>query len=811
MKFKELKERIGKMSGSKLTGQEISVYYRENPLAKKAARDPVLKKAIEFALDHGGAMNYAIKNIEKMKRGISRHPQVQQALQFANESNNVQALKDAINEKMSPAEKKKRLDMIRKAVEKLNARADAQAKKDALAAIKSMESVEERMQIGGDFVRGQGIPKKSLLLDDIKDFMRQMKGKKSNGEKFGGINDITIRFSGIPTGEVEEPKSSMDKRLYPNGVPVLDYKRATKHAKDMMGALTKLMSRPPYNVFPKPEMIDDPIQIYAGHQYKGDYKNDPKLKVDLSEVLMDIAKMSFKKEPGANARIKDMGGFFGGMNESVNEEVISEKIQYKGYPTKYAALHGQLGLKTLAQAKAVDHLIVAGGKKPDQIAKIFKNFGPSQFQDIVNLLNVSTKRKDLKDTEQKLKAGFHHENVDEAIDGRRKEFKEKIKKLAYEKMKKMMKAQKENWDISEGIENKERQLNYKLKELEYKMKLKDFMDSVVNSKLPKKNEYKHDKKKKMEEADTVSLKITDTSSTAFNKLSKIARDIGIEFSREENHLLAVGDAKKMEEFKAQMDVAMKESVQVKEGTWQIPDSYPQLVALQKFLKTPHKAKTARDVHKFHIDVDRFYGDDSFSDMLDAYYHTLPGGDIDPYDKEKVSDKMMARAKKYNKIKPGTDLNIVLMKALTDWTAGDMKFKGNKIVQMPRDWYEKDNPKISKPSSAVKAKLERKRPRGNIKYRRQDTIMAQVEESKKTFGDIKNELQERNLRISQLIRKYRDELKKAQRTGNLELSPEAEEDFMIWGMNNGEIATDDPDEFIDWLDTNLDDLVKGRIR
>tara|TARA_Y100000361_G_scaffold60674_1_gene53202 strand:+ start:560 stop:1273 length:714 start_codon:yes stop_codon:yes gene_type:complete len=101
--------------------------------------------------------------------------------------------------------------------------------------------------------------------------------------------------------------------------------------------------------------------------------------------------------------------------EDVNEEVISEKIQYKGYPTKYAALHGQLGLKTLAQAKAVDHLIVAGGKKPDQIAKIFKNFGPSQFQDIVNLLNVSTKPKDLKDTEKKLKAGFHHESVKESV------------------------------------------------------------------------------------------------------------------------------------------------------------------------------------------------------------------------------------------------------------------------------------------------------------------------------------------------------------------------------------------------------------
>lgn len=701
MKFKELKERLSKMSGSKLTGQEISVYYRENPLAKKAARDPILKKAIEFALDHGGAMNYAIKNIEKMKRGISRHPQVQQALQFANESNNVQALKDAINEKMSPAEKKKRLDMIRKAVEKLNARADAQAKKDALAAIKSMESVEEAMQIGGDFVRGQGVPKKSLLLDDIKDFMREMKNKKSNGEKFGGINDITIRFSGIPTGEIAEPKTAMDKRLYPNGMPVLDYKRATKHAKDMMGALTKLMSRPPYNVFPKPDMIDDPIQIYAGHQYKGDYKNDPKLKVDLSEILMDIAKISFRKEPGANARIKDMGGFFGGMNESVNE----------------------------------------------------------------------------------------------------------------------------------GIENKERQLNYKLKELEYKMKLKDFMDSVVNSKLPKKNEYKHDKKKKMAEADTVSLKISDTSSTAFNKLSRIARDVGIEFSRQDNHLLAKGDAKKMEEFKAQMDVAMKESVQLKEGTWAIPDSYPKLVALQKFLRKPHKARTAKEVFAFHNEADNFFGDDTMSDHLGAYYDIMPGGDVDPYDGKKQSPEeykeTVKRVNDYYKrnpqarIKKGSDLNFVLMKALTDWTGGVLKFKGNEIVQMPRDWYMKDNPEFKKDDSPIKAKLNAdvdvdnddtvkeapfKRRRGNLRMKRQPVIQV---ESKKTFGDMINEIT--NLAMKDIVRKHKRELQKAVRSGNLELSDKAEEDLMHWAMNNGEVMTDDPDEFIEWLDNNLDDIVKGRIR
>ena len=94
---------------------------------------------------------------------------------------------------------------------------------------------------------------------------------------------------------------------------------------------------------------------------------------------------------------------------SFTEEISSAK--YKGYPTKYAALHGQLGLKTLAQAKAIDHLIVAHGKKPDALVRLQKGMGASMFQDIVDLLNLDTKPKDLKDTEKKLKAGFHHEDV----------------------------------------------------------------------------------------------------------------------------------------------------------------------------------------------------------------------------------------------------------------------------------------------------------------------------------------------------------------------------------------------------------------
>ena len=70
----------GAMDGMKLTGQEISTYFRKNPI-----RDKDLKKAVEIALDHSGAMNYAIAQIEKLKKGLSKKTEVKKALQFANE------------------------------------------------------------------------------------------------------------------------------------------------------------------------------------------------------------------------------------------------------------------------------------------------------------------------------------------------------------------------------------------------------------------------------------------------------------------------------------------------------------------------------------------------------------------------------------------------------------------------------------------------------------------------------------------------------------------------------------------------------
>ena len=82
--FEEWQEAKSKMSGSKLTGAEISSYFRKNKV-----RDKTVRKAVEIALDHGGAMNYAIKQIEKLKRGLSKHKDVEKALSVANFGENV--------------------------------------------------------------------------------------------------------------------------------------------------------------------------------------------------------------------------------------------------------------------------------------------------------------------------------------------------------------------------------------------------------------------------------------------------------------------------------------------------------------------------------------------------------------------------------------------------------------------------------------------------------------------------------------------------------------------------------------------------
>jgi len=73
---------LGPYGKQKLTGREVATYFRRHKVT-----DPQVKKAIEVALDMGGAMDIAGKEIQKFfGKAIRDNKDVKSALQYANES-----------------------------------------------------------------------------------------------------------------------------------------------------------------------------------------------------------------------------------------------------------------------------------------------------------------------------------------------------------------------------------------------------------------------------------------------------------------------------------------------------------------------------------------------------------------------------------------------------------------------------------------------------------------------------------------------------------------------------------------------------
>ena len=72
---------LGPYGKQKLTGREVSTYFRRNKV-----KDAQIKKAVEVALDMGGAMSVAYKEITKFYgKKVADSKEVQNALQYANE------------------------------------------------------------------------------------------------------------------------------------------------------------------------------------------------------------------------------------------------------------------------------------------------------------------------------------------------------------------------------------------------------------------------------------------------------------------------------------------------------------------------------------------------------------------------------------------------------------------------------------------------------------------------------------------------------------------------------------------------------
>ena len=63
-----------------------------------------------------------------------------------------------------------------------------------------------------------------------------------------------------------------------------------------------------------------------------------------------------------------------------------------------------------------------------------------------------------------------------------------------------------------------------------------------------------------------------------------------------------------------------------------------------------------------------------------------------------------------------------------------------------------------------------------------------------------------IKLAQIVRKHKAALMKAKKSGSLELPSKVEDDLQQWVFDNEPHITDDPDDFDQWLDDNIDDLV-----
>ena len=123
--FQELKEKkdiltkdgkvdaLGPYGRQKLTGQEVAQYFKKNKV-----KDAKIRKAVEVALDLGGAMSVAQKEIKKFfGNSVLKNKDVQKALKYANESFEMNQLVGMLHESVLNLTEKNLMPDIQKIVD----------------------------------------------------------------------------------------------------------------------------------------------------------------------------------------------------------------------------------------------------------------------------------------------------------------------------------------------------------------------------------------------------------------------------------------------------------------------------------------------------------------------------------------------------------------------------------------------------------------------------------------------------------------------------------------------------------------------
>ena len=257
-------------------------------------------------------------------------------------------------------------------------------------------------------------------------------------------------------------------------------------------------------------------------------------------------------------------------------------------------------------------------------------------------------------------------------------------------------------------------------------------------------------------------------------------------------------------------IGLTESIDIiAEGTWSVPDSKDKLKTLDKYLVKPAKFTKPKQIEQWTNGIYSLFGDDEFFDSL-GVLQTLS----DP--KEKGSDlyKRSEELAKKKNLKVGMDLRDILVKHLTDWTKGGVKFKGYKITHAPMAWVNNLDEAQSPAQKAAFAKMiagndkkngkdkkddveetAKKRKTGNIKYAKSKSIaLESVTENVKNYAVKKDPLDraERVLNYKLKELQYKTALKTFNEyAGDPEVNKEAKG---ATGLNNAALVKRVPSRF-----------------
>ena len=288
---------LGPYGKQKLTGREIQTYFRRNKV-----KDKVVRKAVEVALDLGGAMDIAIKAIKDFYGNkILKAKEVQTALQFANE----ESFKDSFNMldedyrkviKMYPRDRDWK-KLITKHKRHIDAFRDEKKQKDL------PKKVED------DLLTWASQNGEVATKDDVEDFIMSIldeKYKPYSDSTYPRCVDFYIQFRGGRGDRITSPENKKD------------FEKAKKMIDDYCKK-NKIKQKPVYST---PEEGSSAYKVGLMIDKTYSKTDDYDRGVDLQPLYVALSKLKTAEDHG--------GGWSQAVVKEDEVEEGKDKIKYRG-------------------------------------------------------------------------------------------------------------------------------------------------------------------------------------------------------------------------------------------------------------------------------------------------------------------------------------------------------------------------------------------------------------------------------------------------------------------------------------------------